>query len=95
MTEKQMNKLADIVADKVIDKLVAKQQEWDKEFNKQFENVEYFESVVPALSKKAKLELELSDLVKIRSTYIMTEKYELIEDIENKILELQKQIDNL
>ena len=95
MTDKQMNKLADIVADKVIDKLVAKQQEWDKEFNKQFENVEYFESVVPALNKKAKLELELSDLVKIRSTYIMTEKYELIEDIENKILELQKQIDNL
>ena len=95
MTDKQMNKLADIVADKVINKLVAKQQEWDKEFNKQFENVEYFESVVPALSKKAKLELELSDLVKIRSTYIMTEKYELVEDIEKKIINLQKRINNL
>lgn len=95
MTEKQMNKLADIVSDRVIDKLVDKQKEWDKQFNEQFENVEYFEGIVPALNKKAKLELELSDLVKIRSTYIMTEKYELIEEIENKILELQKQIDNL
>ena len=95
MTEKQMNKLADIMAVSVIDKLVEKQKEWDKQFNDQFENTEYFEGIVPKLSEKAKLELELSDLIKIRSTYIMTEKYELIKDIENRINNLQKRIDNL
>jgi len=95
MTEKQMNKLADIITVSVINKLVEKQIEWDKQFNDQFENTEYFEGIVPKLGEKAKLELELSDLVKIRSTYIMTEKYELIKDIENRINNLQKRIDNL
>lgn len=95
MTDKQMNKLADIVAEKVINKLVAKQKEWDKEFNEQFETIEYFENATPKLSLKAKLELEMSDLTKIRSTYIMTEKYELVEDIEKKIINLQKRINNL
>jgi len=37
----------------------------------------------------------MSDLTKIRSTYIMTEKYELVEDIEKKIINLQKRINNL
>ena len=95
MTDKQMNKLADIVAEKVINKLVAKQKEWDKEFNEQFETIEYFEKHPPKLSVKAKLELEMADLTKIRSTYIMTEKYELVEEIEKKIINLQKRINNL
>tara|TARA_R100000541_G_scaffold1239_2_gene5707 strand:+ start:1513 stop:1776 length:264 start_codon:yes stop_codon:yes gene_type:complete len=87
MTEKQMDKLADIIAVRVIDKLVDKQKEWDKEFNEKFENEENSNGIM--------LELEMADLIKIRSTYMMTEKYELIEDIENRINNLQKRIDNL
>ena len=82
-----MDKLADIIAVRVIDKLVDKQKEWDKEFNEKFENEENSNGIM--------LELEMADLIKIRSTYMMTEKYELIEDIENRINNLQKRIDNL
>jgi hypothetical protein len=95
MTEKQMGKLADIVAAKVINKLVAKQKEWDEEFNKQMNDPDYFEGVVPKLTKKAKMELEMADLIKVKSTYILTERYELIEDIENRIEDLQKRLNDL
>ena len=95
MTEKQMDKLADIVAAKVINKLVAKQKEWDEEFNKQMNDPDYFEVAVPKLTKKAKMELEMADLIKVKSTYILTERYELIEDIENRIENLQKRLNDL
>ena len=95
MTEKQMDKLADIVAAKVINKLVAKQKEWDEEFNKQMNDPDYFKGAVPKLTKKAKMELEMADLIKVKSTYILTERYELIEDIENQIEDLQKRLNDL
>lgn len=95
MTKKQMGKLADIVAAKVINKLVAKQKEWDEEFNKQMNDPDYFKSVVPKLTKKAEMELEMADLIKVKSTYILTERYELIEDIENRIEDLQKRLNDL
>lgn len=90
-----MGKLADIVAAKVINKLVAKQKEWDEEFNKQMNDPDYFKSVVPKLTKKAEMELEMADLIKVKSTYILTERYELIEDIENRIEDLQKRLNDL
>ena len=95
MTEKQMDKLADIVAAKVINKLVAKQKEWDEEFNKQMNDPDYFKGVAPKLTKKAEMELEMADLIKVKSTYILTERYELIEDIENRIEDLQKRLNDL
>ena len=56
---------------------------------------DYFEGVVPKLTKKAKMELEMADLIKVKSTYILTERYELIEDIENRIEDLQKRLNDL
>ena len=55
----------------------------------------YFEGVVPKLTKKAEMELEMADLIKVKSTYILTERYELIEDIENRIEDLQKRLNDL
>jgi hypothetical protein len=41
------------------------------------------------------MELEMADLIKVKSTYILTERYELIEDIENRIEDLQKRLNDL
>ena len=92
MTEKQMDKLAEIVAVKVMDKLVAKQQEWDKQFYEQFEEVQNIE---PPLNKKAKLELKIKELKALRNSYIMNEKYELLSDVEADLIKLEKELYNL
>ena len=95
MTEKQINYLAEIVAVKVMDKLVAKQQEWDKQFEEQMKNPEYFEGVIPAISEKVKLENEIKELKALRNSYIMNEKYELLSDVEAKLIKLEKELYNL
>ena len=92
MTEKQMDKLAEIVAVKVMDKLVAKQQEWDKQFYEQFEEAKNFE---PTLSKKSKLEMKIKELKALRNSYIMNEKYELLSDVEADLIKLEKELYNL
>ena len=40
MTDKEMNKLAEIVAEKVINKIKKNQEEWDKQFYEEFKEME-------------------------------------------------------
>ena len=82
MTEKQIDKLAEIVAVKVMDKLIAKQKEWDKQFEEQIKNPEYFEGVIPAISEKEKLRVRMSELIALRAEKLDSEEYELLIRVE-------------
>ena len=89
MTDKQIEKLAEIVSTKVMEKLVEKQQQWDADFEVQIEKYS---------GRKAKgeltLEEEIDALRAIRLEYITAEKYELVPQINDQIEVLQKRLND-
>tara|TARA_B110000977_G_scaffold112277_1_gene145489 strand:+ start:100 stop:372 length:273 start_codon:yes stop_codon:yes gene_type:complete len=89
MTDKQIEKLAEIVSTKVMEKLVEKQQQWDADFEVQIEKYS---------GRKAKgeltLEEEIDALRAIRLEYITAEKYELVPQINDQIEALQKRLND-
>ena len=89
MTDKQIEKLAEIVSTKVMEKLVEKQQQWDADFEVQIEKYS---------GRKAKSELTLEEeidaLRAIRLEYIAAEKYELVPQINDTIMVLQKRLND-
>ena len=89
MTDKQIEKLAEVVSTKVLEKLVEKQQQWDADFEIQMEKYS---------GKKAKSELtleeELDALRAKRLGYIAAEQYELVPQINDYIEALQKRLND-
>jgi len=89
MTDKQIEKLAEVVSTKVLEKLVEKQQQWDADFEIQMEKYS---------GKKAKSELtleeELDALRAKRLEYIAAEQYELVPQINDYIEALQKRLND-
>ena len=89
MTDKQIEKLAEVVSTKVMEKLVEKQQQWDADFEVQIEKYS---------GRKAKgeltLEEEIDALRNIRLEYIAAEKYELVPQINDYIEALQKRLND-
>lgn len=89
MTDKQIEKLAEVVSTKVMEKLVEKQQQWDADFEVQIEKYS---------GRKAKgeltLEEEIDALRNIRLEYIAAEKYELVPQINDQIEALQKRLND-
>ena len=89
MTDKQIEKLAEVVSTKVMEKLVEKQQQWNDDFEVQIEKYS---------GRKAKgeltLEEEIDALRAIRLEYITAEKYELLPQINDQIQALQKRLND-
>jgi hypothetical protein len=98
MTDKEIDQLAELMANKVMNKLIVKQQEWDQQFNDQLDqmkNEDHFEGIVPAVTKKINLERKIEKLKELRNSYIINEQYELLSDVEVKLIKLEKELFNL
>lgn len=98
MTDKEIDQLAELMANKVMNKLIVKQQEWDQQFNDQLDqmkNEDYFEGIVPAVTKKTNLERKIEKLKELRNSYIINEQYELLSDVEVELIKLEKELFNL
>ena len=94
MTEKQMNKLADIVAKKVINELEEKQKQWDQELN---ENVSEFFTQdsthdVKFLSEEEFIENQIKELKQLLVKTIEKEDYEYASKINAKIEQLKEKL---
>ncbi len=94
MTEKQMNKLADIVAKKVINELEEKQKQWDQELN---DNVSEFFTQdsthdVKFLSEEEFIENQIKELKQLLVKTIEKEDYEYASKINAKIEQLKEKL---
>ena len=97
MTDKEMNKFAEIVAEKVINKIKKNQEEWDKQFYEEFKEMEsgVYIANKPELSERDKLKAELDKLREERSKLIDEEEYGLIPPIQDKITDLIEKLNYL
>jgi len=99
MTEKQMNKLADLVADRVIEKLEKKQAEWDKEFQLGMQNMT-MDSTLPIdisysikpLSTRELIEKQLDTLLDELAKALEIEDFEKCKILNEKIVVLNKKL---
>tara|TARA_R110002167_G_scaffold190373_3_gene392692 strand:+ start:7566 stop:7853 length:288 start_codon:yes stop_codon:yes gene_type:complete len=94
MTEKEMNKLADIVANKVINKIESKQQDWDIEFQA---DLQHFVSDNTASVNKLDVDQtllidEIENLKCILSKHLEEEDYEKAIIVDDKIKELKDKL---
>ena len=97
MTEKEMNKFAEIVAEKVINKIKKNQEDWDKQFYEEFKEMEsgVYKAYKPDLSEKEKLRNEIQRLTTLRAECIESERYEELAGIEKELEEVTKKYNNL
>ena len=95
MTEKQMEKLAEII----FQKLLTKQAEFDKQFIEQVKQsggsleVEYGDKVF-GMDQKEALQQEIADLSKLLSQCEENEEYEKAVEIHNKLNKLIDKLEN-
>ena len=92
MTEKEMNKLADIVANKVVNKIELKQQEWDIEFHA---DLQHFvpDSTASVNIHKQTLVDQIEELKEQLSQALTDENYNKAILIDKKIKELKDKLE--
>jgi hypothetical protein len=93
MTEKEMNKLADIVAGKVVRLIESKQQEWDIEFHSDMQHF-VSDSTMKVTEEVQSDEVHLESLNSLLSSYIDAEQYEKIAPIKERIKKLEFKINS-
>lgn len=96
MTEKQLDILSDLIATKVMKKLINKQQEWDEQFNEQLNQLSADDAInLTNTQERMVIEYEVSKLKGLRLSYISNEQYELLSDVEAKIVKLENALSKL
>ena len=96
MTEKQLDILSDLIATKVMKKLINKQQEWDEQFNEQLNQLSADDAInLTNTQERMAIEYEVSKLKGLRLSYISNEQYELLSDVEAKIVKLENALSKL
>jgi len=96
MTEKQLDILSDLIASKVMKKLINKQQEWDEQFNEQLNQLSADDAInLNNTQERMAIEYEISKLKGLRLSYISNEQYELLSDVEAKIVKLENALSKL
>lgn len=92
MTDKEIDKLADLIADK----LIAKQREYDEQFHIDLqETMEKEGGFIRQVSEEELLLSEIARLMTLLSSYEDREQYEKAAIIKNKIDKLKNKLDNL
>jgi len=92
MTEKEMNKLADII----VNKLIEKQKEYDEQFHIDIqETMTKDGGYIRQLSTEELLLAEIGRLMTLLSSYEDKEQYEKAAIIKNKIDKLKTKLENL
>ena len=92
MTEKEIEKLAELITDK----LIAKQQEYDEQFHIDLQETMMKDGgYIRQLSTEELLLAEIGRLMTLLSSYEDKEQYEKAAIIKNKIDKLKTKLDNL
>lgn len=92
MTNKQIDKLAELIADK----LIAKQKEYDEQFHIDLqETISDKLGKVEYVSKEELLLAELARLMTLLSSYEKSEQYEKAAVIHGKINHIKEKLNNL
>jgi len=92
MTDKEIDKLADLITDK----LIAKQREYDEQFHIDLqETMEKEGGFIRQVSEEELLLSEIARLMTLLSSYEDREQYEKAAIIKNKIDKLKNKLDNL
>ena len=92
MTDKEIDKLADLSADK----LIAKQQEYDEQFHIDLqETMEKEWGFIRQVSEEELMLAEIARLMTLLSSYEDKEQYEKAAIIKNKIDKLKTKLENL
>jgi protein-arginine kinase activator protein McsA len=92
MTDKEIDKLADLIADK----LIAKQREYDEQFHIDLqETMEKEGGFIRQVSEEELILAEIARLMTLLSSYEEREQYEKAAIIKNKIDKLKNKLDNL
>lgn len=92
MTEKEIEKLAELITDK----LIAKQQEYDEQFHVDLQETMMKDGgFVRQVSEEELLLAEIARLMTLLSSYEDKEQYEKAAIIKNKIDKLKNKLENL
>ena len=92
MTDKEIDKLADLIADK----LIAKQQEYDEQFHIDLqETMEKERGFIRQVSEEELMLAEIARLMTLLSSYEDRELYEKAAIINRKINHLKNKLNNL
>jgi hypothetical protein len=92
MTEKEIEKLAELITDK----LIAKQQEYDEQFHIDLQETMMKDGgYIRQLSTEELLLAEIARLMTLLSSYEDKEQYEKAAIIKNKIDKLKTKLENL
>ena len=92
MTNKEIDKLADLIADK----LIAKQQEYDQQFHIDLqETMSDGFGNAKLVSEEELLLSEIAKLMTLLSTYESKEQYEKAAIVKNKLDQLKDKLDEL
>jgi hypothetical protein len=92
MTDKEIDKLADLIADK----LIAKQREYDEQFHIDLqETMEKEGGFIRQVSEEELILAEIARLMTLLSSYEDKEQYEKAAIIKNKIDKLTKKLDEI
>jgi len=92
MTDKEIDKLADLIADK----LITKQREYDEHFHIDLqETMEKEGGFIRQVSEEELILAEIARLMTLLSSYEEREQYEKAAIIKNKIDKLKNKLDNL
>ena len=92
MTEKEIDKLAELIADK----LIAKQKEYDEQFHIDLqETISEKLGKVEYVSKEELLLSEIAKLMTLLSSYEAREQYEKAAITKNKLDQLKNRLDEL
>jgi hypothetical protein len=94
MTDKEMDKLADIVALKVIDDLTEKQKEWDKQFSSDVKGL-VESGYINIMDEENILLTEITALKQLLSSYEDSERYNEAAVIHDKIKTLEDKLKKL
>lgn len=93
MTEKEINKIADLIADKVISYIDKKQEEFDNQYfnslDNHFESMSFTYNLEP---KKESLEEELAILESILKVHISKEDYKAAAIVDKQIKEIKTKL---
>lgn len=96
MTDKEMQKLSDMVAEKVIKRLEEKQQEWDSEFHYDVQNfVTDSTYAVKFVETKDMLEQDLEEAIANLNKALEEEDYMSAEKISKIIKKIKQKLLNL
>tara|TARA_R110000782_G_scaffold120018_1_gene210842 strand:- start:1692 stop:1967 length:276 start_codon:yes stop_codon:yes gene_type:complete len=90
MTDKEMDKLADIVASRVVDVIEARQKAWDIEFHADMQH--FVSDNTSASVSKYDLKDELEELKSLLSQALVDEDYNRANDINEEIKKIKSKL---